>query len=1208
MKKLILFLCCLLTAVSTWAYDFSSGDIYYNFTSSTDPYTVAVTSGATTYYGDVIIPDSVKFNNVTYAVTSIGANAFNNCTSLSSLTIPKTVAKIDIGAFSGCVSMTKVTCLAPIPPSLSASFIPKTLILVPCSSVNLYKANSKWGVYIVGGSIFTVNGISYQQISCNDSVQVLPSSSYTGAISIPSTVDYGGHNYTVSAIANSAFQTCTGLTSISIPNTISTIGNKSFYGCTGLSDVTLSGSISSIGDYAFYGCTGLSSISLPNTINNIGDYAFQGCTNLSSVVLPAALTAVKLKTFHGCTRLRSVSFSGSVTTIGDYAFYGCSSLSSVSLPNSITSIGGYAFQACSGLSSIVLPTALTSIKTSTFSGCSSLTSINLPSTITTIEDYALKGTALTALTLPSSLSSIGNSAFNGCNGLTFVKCMAVTPPSLGTSAFPTKTSFFVPCGSITQYKADFNWSAYTLGVFSINGILYQQLSCDEVSVMPSADYTGAINIPSTVAYEGRTYKVSAIAGSAFSSSVGLTSVNLPSTLTSIGASAFANTSLSNIIIRSNSNLKMIYNKAFYSTKIKSIAITAKVDSIGYGDTFDKSTSLSAIYCYGNTPAGLRGEDKSDFSAIDLTKCVLYVPLNTKAKYKVARQWSTFSNIVELDYSLRRTINVSAGNLSSLISATDRYALANLTLTGTIDARDISYIRDSLYNLKNLDLTRVSIAEYTGVIDSTLSKADITYAANTLPSAGLKNLSTLQSLRLPSSLTAIGAEALSGCSSLASIYTYNSTPIDLSSSVNVFSGIDTTTCVLHVRTNEDLYGLANQWKSFNNIKTFKIKPLILWSNPIGITYGTALSSTQLNAIADVLGSFVYTPSAGIMLNAGSVQKLYVSFVPTDLVNYESTMDSVLIDVAKVIPTITWTTPADITYGVALSSAQLNATSDAPGNLIYTPSAGTMLNAGSAQKLYVSFVPTDPVNYESKLDSVTINVAKVNPTIIWPTPAGITYGAALSSTQLNATSDAPGNLIYTPSAGTILNAGTQKLYVSFIPTDLVNYESKLDSVLINVAKVIPTITWPTPADITYGTALSSTQLNATSDMPGSFVYAPAAGTILNEGKEQIISAIFIPLDPLNYTVVSSSVKINVTPSIPTSIETTLANAVKIYPNPCINEFTVNIGDKSDILYLYNAEGQLLFTQQINKETRIDAAFLSKGVYLLRINGSSYKLTKK
>src|SRR5205085_983296 len=159
-------------------------------------------------------------------------------------------------------------------------------------------------------------------------------------------------------------------------------------------------------------------------------------------------------------------------------------------------------------------------------------------------------------------------------------------------------------------------------------------------------------------------------------------------------------------------------------------------------------------------------------------------------------------------------------------------------------------------------------------------------------------------------------------------------------------------------------------------------------------------------------------------------------------------------------------------------------------------------------------------------------KATPTITWATPAGITYGTALSGTQLNATSPAAGTFVYTPALGAVLNAGAgQTLSVTLTPTNSANYTTATATVTIDVAKATPAIAWPAPAGITYGTALSATQLNATSPVAGTFAYTPPAGTVLNTGLGQTLSVTFTPTDANGFSVVTRTTTIDVMSGAPT-----------------------------------------------------------------------------
>lgn len=304
-----------------------------------------------------------------------------------------------------------------------------------------------------------------------------------------------------------------------------------------------------------------------------------------------------------------------------------------------------------------------------------------------------------------------------------------------------------------------------------------------------------------------------------------------------------------------------------------------------------------------------------------------------------------------------------------------------------------------------------------------------------------------------------------------------------------------------------------------------EPSVTWNNPADIAVGTALSPTQLNASSPVSGVFEYTPPAGTILSAGAGQVLSARFIPTDQLTYRSVTTTVTINVVKGDPVITWADPTNISFGTLLSSTQLNATANVAGTFVYDPDVGTQLDVGT-HTLDVTFNPDDTANYNSVTESVSLTVDKADPVITWADPAGISFGTQLDSTQLNATSSVDGTFVYSPDTGTVLDAGdNQTLSVTFTPTDGDNYNEVMASVTIDVAKIDPVITWDNPADIEAGTALDSTQLNATANVSGTFVYDPVAGTQLPPGDNQQLNVTFTP-DDSNYNTVTDSVLINVT----------------------------------------------------------------------------------
>jgi hypothetical protein len=367
-------------------------------------------------------------------------------------------------------------------------------------------------------------------------------------------------------------------------------------------------------------------------------------------------------------------------------------------------------------------------------------------------------------------------------------------------------------------------------------------------------------------------------------------------------------------------------------------------------------------------------------------------------------------------------------------------------------------------------------------------------------------------------TALSATQLNASTGVAGTFVY--TP---AAGTVLNAGANQTLSVTFIPTDTTDYNNATQTVQ---ITVSKATPTIVWSNPAAISFGTALSATQLNASTGVAGTFVYTPAAGTILNAGTNQTLSVTFTPTDTTDYNNATQTVQITVNKTTPAITWSNPAAIAYGTALSATQLNASTGVAGTFVYTPAAGTMLNAGANQTLSVTFTPTDTTDYNNATQTVQITVNKALPTITWSNPAAIAYGTVLSGTQLNASTGVAGTFVYTPAAGTILNAGTnQTLSVTFTPTDTTDYNNATQTVQITVNKALPAITWTNPAAIAYGTALSGTQLDASTGIAGTFVYTPATGTVLNAGANQTLSVTFTPTDTTDYNNATQTVQITV-----------------------------------------------------------------------------------
>ena len=207
---------------------------------------------------------------------------------------------------------------------------------------------------------------------------------------------------------------------------------------------------------------------------------------------------------------------------------------------------------------------------------------------------------------------------------------------------------------------------------------------------------------------------------------------------------------------------------------------------------------------------------------------------------------------------------------------------------------------------------------------------------------------------------------------------------------------------------------------------------------------------------------------------------------------------------------------------------------------TGSQGSTDGTGSAASFYTPIgvaVDTSGVVYvadegNSKIRKITLPVQTV-PVIAWASPAAISYGAPLSSAELNATANVPGTFAYTPASGTVLDVGSQTLSVTFTPSDTTTYSVTTATQTLTVNRAVPAITWAAPIEITPGTALSATQLDATANTAGTFIYTPAAGTVPSTGS-QTLSVTFTPNDTTNYTTATATqtLLVGVVPSSPTA----------------------------------------------------------------------------
>lgn len=608
----------------------------------------------------------------------------------------------------------------------------------------------------------------------------------SGVTSIGSQAFYSCGNLTtvtlpdsVTGIGSNSFQYCSKLTDFNIPNTVTSIGSRAFLSCSSLTSINIPNGILSIQDSTFSGCTSLESVILPDTLLLINSYAFYGCSKLTSINIPNTVSSIYDNAFSKCTKLETFHLGSGCGDFRTPMFDGTYVLTTITVDSNNAT-----FDSRDNCNAIIKKS-----NNQLVCGCNNTV---IPNTVTSIGDKAFFGLNRMnkELTIPSSVTSIGNQAFNYNYGVV-IHMESATPPTLGSSAFNNHYSIiYVPVGTSATYKGATNWSNYASRIYEegtdfstkpvtgtasggtaamsfgnstrYNGTYYGagkffiDAPLTATTVGYYSNYKSSTNITSIDL--SRMANLTTIHESAFNGYGNpnmLTSVILPDTVTTIMDYAFSNQrNLTSINIPSS--LVTIGVGALQAANLGLITLPSTVTSIGRNAFYECNDIC--IHIEATTPPTL-GDDFIPYSW-----GLIFVPVGTSATYKGATNWRNYaSRIYEEGETPWANIPIKCkgggyfmGYYNTQSSSGGRYIYVS-----TYDSNRNSYPISDLSNVYKFwgakySITYADFREFTQLTDCNDAFVD--------------NNTKVKGIRLPSSVTKYSPVYVNGTSSVVDYIT------------------------------------------------------------------------------------------------------------------------------------------------------------------------------------------------------------------------------------------------------------------------------------------------------------------------------------------------------------------------------------------------------------------------------------------------------
>lgn len=537
------------------------GDLYFNL--DTEAKTASVTKSPDNnaeyrQMTSVVIPGSVTVDGETYAVKSIGSQAFLDCNALLDVKIEEGVESIGSWGFGRSLNIKTVS-------------LPSSLTSV---SSNAFRRCTSITSLVLPDNLTSIGSSAFRELNSMTSLTLPANLKTVDGYMFQDCTSLSEVNFNtgVTTITENAFYNC-GLTTLTLPENITSLSEGAFGRSANLKTVVLPETFTELGNEVFYECNNLETINLPASLKKIGSAVFYNCRSLKGAVIPETIENIEGYAFYGCASLTSVKWPEAIKGMGKATFYECAALKEVILPQTMTAIGEMAFQSCTNLSVITLPEGITEITTGLFNHCTSLTEITIPSTVITIAGNAFRDTGLKNVVIPASVQEISSNSFLLCANLEKIEVAE------GNS-----------------YFASIDGALYNKDITTLLSFPYTRT---EEFVMPSTvtEISGAVFMGNTklsgIQFSDNLKK---IGEGAFQSSTGITDIKLPESLEEIGSTAFFLASSIQNIQLPNKDITLGTN-AFSGTGIKSMIFPESITNIGVvsdDDTFSVLTMNSAL--------------------------------------------------------------------------------------------------------------------------------------------------------------------------------------------------------------------------------------------------------------------------------------------------------------------------------------------------------------------------------------------------------------------------------------------------------------------------------------------------------------------------------------------------------------------------------------------------------------------------------------